>query len=136
MGFVKERPIPADGVELLKAHDLWTEGVAYRNYWTADKERKIYLIFTEWPGPENDFATTYEMILQNRRIRIVTERFKTIKDAVWEGNKLVEYGESEADIRFLDIPEKLKDKREEILKTFEESVSVMEERDVKIGKIL
>ena len=125
MGFVKESPIPADGVELLKAHGMYNDWVADMDYWAADRERDIYLFVTKWWGLAYDFAETYHMLFEGYVISFVRQTFWTVKDSVWEGKRLVEVGESEMDIRDLSIPLEMRDRQDDILKAIEEGVTAL-----------
>ncbi|MBP2623259.1 hypothetical protein [Streptococcus oricebi] len=123
MGFVKESPIPADGVELLKEHGMYTGRVERVSRWAT--EREIYLTCIDSGGLADEFANTYGMLFEGYDIYFVVLRFWTVKDWVFEDKKVVEPAETALDIQDLVIPPELASRRDEVLEAIEEGMTAL-----------
>ncbi|MBP2623298.1 hypothetical protein [Streptococcus oricebi] len=130
MGFVKERPIPADGVELLKAHGMYTDWVAGVSRWAAERERESYLVCTYSGGLDDEFANTYGLLFEGYVIYFVVLRFWTVKDWVIKDKKVIEPAETALDIQDLVIPPELANRRDEVLEAIIEGMAALLDGDI------
>ena len=130
MGFVKERPIPADGVELLKAHGMYTNRLKQVSIWAADRERERELVCTYSGGLDDEFADTYGLLFEGYVIYFVVLRYLTVKDWVIKDKKVVEPAETALDIQDLVIPPELANRRDEVLEAIIEGMAALLDGDI------